>query len=79
LLFKKEFPKLRGKLVMDARPNKQKRHRQNRPMPNPYRDRFRRELGYKIDGRTTGCLAVLLVAGIFLLIGLSFLTYWLTS
>lgn len=47
-------------------------------MPNPYRDKFSQEIGYKIDSRTAGCLAFLLIAALFLIIGLSFLAYWLT-
>jgi hypothetical protein len=63
---------------METQPPTKKRRRRDQPMPNPYRDKLSQEIAYKIDGRTAGCLVFLLIAGLFLIAGLSFLAYWLT-
>lgn len=62
---------------MSAAPAKKRPWRRDRPIPNPYHDTLRREIGYKLDSRTAGCLLAALATGLLLVSGLIFIVYWI--
>jgi hypothetical protein len=57
--------------------SKKRPWRRDTPVTNPYRDTLSQEIGYKVDGRTAGCLMVALAVGLLIVLGMTFVAYWL--
>lgn len=75
MIFERGIPTLRA---MSAAVAKKRLWRRDPPVPSPYRDTLRQELGYKLDGRTAGCMLAALAIGTLALLGVIFIVYWLT-
>jgi hypothetical protein len=59
-----------------AESSKKRPWRRDRPVSNPYRDTLSQEIGYKVDGRTAGCLLTAFAVGVLMLFGSAFVVYW---
>ena len=74
MISEREIPTLRA---MSAAVAKKRLWRRDPPVPSPYRDTLRQEIGYKLDGRTAGCMLAALLTGTLVLLGGIFIVYWL--
>ena len=57
--------------------SKKRLWRRDPPVANPYRDTLSQEIGYKVDAQTAGCLLSALAIGLLIVLGMTFVAYWL--
>jgi hypothetical protein len=64
---------------MNAQVSQKRPWRRDPPVPNPYRDTLRQEIGYKLDARYAGCLLTALAIGLLVVFSLTVMVYWIIS